>query len=226
MARLLVHVEGQTEENFVNDILNPHLCSIGYEDVSARLLGNARYRSHRGGMRPWDSVRKDIFRNVKDDPDRISSTMVDYYGMDKTWPGHAEARLGRKTPSERATTIEEALFKDVEDALTHFAPLRFVPYVVMHEFEGLLFSDPARFALSIEQPDLSREFQTIRNQFPTPEDIDDSPETAPSKRVENLYKRYQKPLMGVHAVQDIGLETIRNECRLFNRWIGKLEKLV
>ena len=152
--------------------------------------------------------------------------MVDYYGMDQTWPGYKEARLGRKTLYERATAVEQAVLKDISCGLTKFNPKQFVPYVVMHEFEGLLFSDPDRFARGIERPDLFREFQTIRDMFPTPEDIDDSLETAPSKRIERLYQRYQKPLLGVQAVQDIGLDTIRRECVLFDRWIERLECLV
>ncbi len=44
MTRLLVHVEGETEESFVNEILAPHLCSRGFSKVSARLIGNARQR--------------------------------------------------------------------------------------------------------------------------------------------------------------------------------------
>lgn len=44
MTRLLIHVEGQTEESFVNDILAPHLYGQGFTNVSARLLGNARQR--------------------------------------------------------------------------------------------------------------------------------------------------------------------------------------
>ena len=152
--------------------------------------------------------------------------MVDYYGMDRTWPGYREARLGRKTLYERATAVEQAVLKDISCGLTNFNPKRFVPYVVMHEFEGLLFSDPVRFAQGIERPDLSREFQTIRDMFPTPEHIDDWPQTAPSKRVEALVRNYQKPLMGVQAVQAIGLEAIRKECPLFNGWIERLELLV
>ena len=152
--------------------------------------------------------------------------MVDYYGMHKTWPGYAEAREGEKVLSERAATIENALLNDVRGALTNFNPQRFVPYVVMHEFEGLLFSDPDKFAQAIGRSELSHEFQAIRDGFPTPEDIDDSPETAPNKRIQALEKHYQKPLMGVQAVQAIGLETIRSECPLFNRWIERLERLV
>ena len=225
MTRLVIHVEGQTEEDFVNRVLAEHLCGVGYEDVSARLLGNSPYRSHRGGMRPWTSVRKDVIRHLRDDPERISSTMVDYYGMDPTWPGYKEARLGQKTISEQVGTIENALLKDITNTPNVNAQ-RFLPYVMMHEFEGLLFSDPARLAQSIGQADLSCEFQTIRDSFLTPEHIDDSPETAPSKRILDLYKWYQKPLMGVQAVEDIGLEAIRRECPLFHQWIERLERLV
>ena len=42
MSRLLVHVEGETEETFVNELLRPHLAGRGWSVVSARLLGNAR----------------------------------------------------------------------------------------------------------------------------------------------------------------------------------------
>ena len=225
MARLLVHVEGQTEENFVNEVLAPHLYNVGFTNIRAIFLGNPRQRSRGGGVRPWGSVRKDVVNHLLEDQGRISTTMVDYYGLPLSWPGRAEAREGRKTVIERAATVEEAVLNDISSGLTNFNPQRFVPYVVMHEFEGLLFSDPDKFARAIERPELLHQFQTIRDRFPTPEDIDDSPVTAPSKRIENLYKRYQKPISGVRAAQDISLETIRNECPLFNRWIERLEQL-
>ena len=103
-------------------------------------------------------------------------------------------------------------------------PPRFVPYVVMHEFEGLLFSDPDRFAQSLGKPDLTSGFQAIRAEFQTPEDINDSPDTAPSKRVLNLYQGYQKPLMGTLAMEEIGLDTVRGACPLFDAWIAVLEQ--
>ncbi len=55
MARLLIHVEGETEEAFVNELLADHLHGFGYEIVSARLIGNARLRERRGGIRAWDT---------------------------------------------------------------------------------------------------------------------------------------------------------------------------
>ena len=52
MARLLVHVEGQTEEYFVNEVLRSYLEGIGYEVVGARIIGNARLRRRRGASGP------------------------------------------------------------------------------------------------------------------------------------------------------------------------------
>ena len=94
----------------------------------------------------------------------------------------------------------------------------------MHEFEGLLFSDPDRFARGIGRLDLSPKLQAVRDEFSTPEEINDSLDTAPSRRVRNLYEGDQKPLMGVLAVEAIGLDAIRKECPLFSGWIEALEQ--
>ena len=221
MSRILVHVEGHTEETFVNTVLAPHLYQVGYTNVSARLLGNARQRSRRGGIKSWESVRKNILNHLREDEDALATTMVDYYGLPHTWPGREQA--GRQTTlTERAATVEQAILDDVSKKIGH--PPRLVPYVVMHEFEGLLFSDPDSFARSLGEPDLASKFQAIRGNFQTPEDINDSPDTAPSKRVGKLYPRYQKPLMGVAAMQQIGLDAVRAACPLFNGWVETLEQ--
>lgn len=94
----------------------------------------------------------------------------------------------------------------------------------MHEFEGLLFSDPDRFAQSLGKRDLAPELRGIRQEFRTPEDINDSPDTAPSKRVLNLYRGYRKPVDGVQAMAELGLDTVREACPLFNAWVSTLEQ--
>ena len=221
MSRILVHVEGHTEEAFVNQVLAPHLYRVGYADVRARLVGNARRRSRRGGGRSWAAVRKGILDHLQSDQAALSTTMVDYYGLSRTWPGR-EGVPHHATLSERAATVERAVLEDISTAIGH--PPRFVPYVVMHEFEGLLFSDPDRFAQSLGKPDLARELQAIRRKFRTPEDINDSPDTAPSKRVLNLYGGYRKPVDGIQAMEEIGLDTVRAACPLFDAWIAALEQ--
>ncbi len=227
MARLLVHVEGQTEELFVNELLFPHLRRFGYDAVSARLIGDARQRGHRGGIiHGWTSVRKGILNHLKEDPRCFVTIMIDYYGMPqeepKAWPGRAAA--AHRAFPDKAPTVEAALLADVVAEMgAQFNPNRFLPFVIMHEFEALLFSDCERFAAGVEQPALAARFTAIRTQFNTPEEINDSPITAPSKRVEALIPGYQKPIYGGLAALSVGLDAMRAECPHFCDWLTKLE---
>ena len=226
--RLLNHVEGITEETFTNEILAPHLIGAGYEFVSARLIGNARLRSHRGGTRAWVDVKKDIVRHLQSDQDAVATTMVDYYALPasgpKEWPGRADAN--KKQFAQKARTVQTELLKDVvADMGRNFDPKRFVPFVVMYEFEGLLFSDCDAFARAMGQKNLITDLQEIRDEFDTPEEINDSPVTAPSKRVKLLLPNYDKSLFGNVAALEVGLGKIREECPHFEQWLAKLERL-
>lgn len=227
MARLLVHVEGETEETFVNEVLAGHLHAFGYTRVGARLVGNARQRARRGGIRGWSSIRKDILRHLKEDPGCLLTTMVDYYALpqsgQRAWPGRAAA--GLRPFLEKARTVEGALLEEICSQMgADFDQERFLPYVMMHEFEGLLFSDTAKLAEAIGRPELSPVFQSIREKFATPEEINDSPVTAPSKRIIDLLPGYERPLLGTLAVLEIGLAAIRRECPLFRAWLERLEQ--
>jgi len=226
MPRLLIHVEGQTEEAFVNEVLGDHLLSAGYEYVAARIIGNARLQRRRGGIRPWPSVKRDIVNHLKEDTTCIATTMGDYYGLPQqgaaAWPGRATA-IGLDL-SKKAACVESAIFRDVAGEVD--STNRFVPFVVMHEFEALLFSDCHALSRGIERPGLQSRFELVRQQFANPEEINDSPETAPSKRMESIVLGYEKPLMGILAALEIGLSKIRIECPHFNSWVSKLESLV
>lgn len=229
MPRLLIHVEGEAEETFVNEILAPHLYGAGYHKIGARLIGNSRKRDRRGGIIGWPAVRKDIIKHLKEDVECLATTMVDYYALPKiksgAWPGRDEA--GKRPFPQKAITVEKALLADLSERLgDDYDVSRFIPFVMMHEFEGLLFSDCQKFSVGIGRPDLSGHFQTIRDQFANPEEINDSPNTAPSKRVEALVPGYEKPLLGSLAILEIGLEKIRSECPHFNEWMVRLEAWV
>jgi hypothetical protein len=226
MARLFINVEGETEETFVNEILAPYLYKQGYMNVSARLIGNARKRDRRGGIRSWSSVRSDILKHLKEDTGCLVTTMVDYYGLPQAganaWPGREEA--GKLSFAKKVIHMENAILCDICEELGHgFDSRRFIPFVIMHEFEGLLFSDCEGFSREICRPELATDFQAIRDQFASPEEINDSPFTAPSKRVERLVPGYAKPLLGTLAALEIGLSSIRKECPHFNDWISRLE---
>jgi len=225
MTRLLVHVEGQTEQSFVNEFLRGHLLTSGYHDVRSRLAGNPF--KQRGGIRSWDETKRGILAHLKEDREVISAVMVDYYGLPLDWPGRKEAP-SKGSSLAKADHIESALLADIAAAMgPKFNSKRFVPLIAMHEFEALLFSDPDRFASGIERPDLAAEFHTIRRECGgCPEDINDSADTAPSKRILKVFPRYDKPLYGPLAAIAIGLPTIRQECSHFNSWLEQLESIV
>jgi hypothetical protein len=230
VSRLLIHVEGETEETFVNEILCEHLVAVGFKEVSARIVGNSRLRHRRGGIRGWDSVRRDILRHLRQDSLAYSTTLVDYYALPQSgtgaWPGRATA--ANQPTALKALTVEDAIAADIKTEMggDSFFPSRFVPFVMVHEFEGLLFSDCAAFTRAIGRPDLEVAFQAVRDAFATPEEINDSPVTAPSKRVEGLIRNYEKPLMGTLGVIEIGLARIRQECPHFDSWLRTLEALI
>ena len=224
MMRLGVHVEGQTEEQFVNVLLASHLYGVGFSRIWARLYGKARKR---GRGTAWPAVRGEIVRHLKEDKTIIATTMADYYGMpqsgSKAWPGRAAA--ANLPYPQRAKAVEDALAADIHLTMgSRFDGRRFIPFVMMHEFEALLFSDCERFAIGIDRPELASSFQAIRDAFPSPEAIDDSPATAPSKRIEALVPGYEKPRLGALAAQEIGLETMRAECPHFDCWVSRLER--
>ncbi len=210
MSRLLIHVEGQTEKNFVDQLLREFLIGHGYFSVAARLQGHAQLKSHRGGGRAWSGVKKEIRRHLSEDEGVVVTTFVDFYGLPTSWP----SRVGASSPAQ----IEAAVEDEIGSA-------RFLPFVMMHEFEALLFSDSAAFCGSVERVDLEPRFAQIRTGFGSPEEINDSPHTAPSKRILQLMPGYRKVFDGVNAARAIGLERMRAECPHFREWLEKLVAL-
>ena len=63
------------------------------------------------------------------------------------------------------------------------------------------------------------------HEFNSPEEINDSPLTHPSRRVVELVPAYQKPIFGNIAALEIGFDRIRSECPHFRAWLERLESL-
>ncbi|MDE2833980.1 MAG: DUF4276 family protein [Bacteroidota bacterium] len=226
--RLLIHVEGQTEENFVNEVLGPHLITRGLHSVGARLIGNHQERIHRGGIRAWSTVRNDIVRHLREDRTCYATTMVDYYGLPKRgrrgWPG--QDAPDNANAIQKAELVESAITQDIRNHLgDRFNSRRFIPFVMMHEFKALLFSNCSITADVLGVPSAGPWMRSILESFQTPEEINDSAETAPSKRIQNLVGDFQKPVDGILALMKIGLPAIRTSCPHFGDWLGKLEQL-
>lgn len=218
MSRVRVLVEGQTERALVRDILKPHFGSHQI-DLHAVML------SRQGGMPRYAKAKDVIVRSLKEDIALICTTMVDFYGMPMDWPGRHQANRCQ-TCAEKADIVECGVLEDIAGSLgKSFNPRRLIPYVQMHEFEALLFSSPKKLAESLGDKELTSVFLTIRNNFSTPEDIDDHYDTCPSRRIEGVCQGFRKTIDGITAASRIGLETMRQECPHFDEWITKLEHL-
>ncbi|MCY3797945.1 MAG: DUF4276 family protein [Chloroflexi bacterium] len=185
-----------------------------------------REGGHRGGDVRYERVFRNVRNSLLQEKRCYCSTLIDFYGLPARFPGKSIAKAQNNLIDKAAkfcTALENALKRDIGENSMR----RFIPYVQMYEFEALLFSDPDRFANGISRPDLRSKLSRIRNCFSTPEHINDSENTAPSKRIIKMYPgyEYQKPLYGVLAALEIGLPKIRDECPLFSAWLTKLEAL-
>ena len=154
--------------------------------------------------------------------------MFDYYGMPLDWPGRAMAP--EKPHRERADLVEEEMRDRIAASLgSKLAASRFIPYIQMHEFEALFFSDPESLgdilSRNMRPQPIKRQLQRIADAVATPEEIDDNPATAPSKRILALAPDYQKVTDGNIAARHIGLRTMRQKCRHFDQWLYRLETL-
>ena len=217
MSRVYVVVEGQTEESFIGKILAPVLWPHNVY-LKPLLLGR------RGGRPSYARVRKDVLAVLKQDHSAYCTTMLDFYGLGEGFPGTPQPQNSSAT--NRVVNIEHAMKRDVIAEIPGLRPdVRFFPYIQLHEYEGLLFSDPAAFAHGIGQQHLAQRFTTIRNSVATPEDIDDDPNSAPSKRVIAAYSGYQKVVDGTLAAQAVGIDKMRQECPHFRQWLESLESL-
>ena len=92
--------------------------------------------------------------------------------------------------------------------------------------EGLLFSSPEAIAMVLQDESLSVWANDILKSFNNnPEKVNDSVETAPSKRLEKS-TNYRKTTHGPNIAEQIGLAKMRDMCSGFDDWLTKLERLV
>jgi len=220
MTRVYVVVEGPTEESFIKNVLAQVLWPRQVY-VTPIILGTS---GHKGGNTNYARVKRDIVVLLKQDQSAYCSTMLDFYGLGRGYPGMP---LEPNLPNlDKVARVERAVKEDIVAQVPHLRPdVRFLPYLQLHEYEGLLFSDPVAFAAGIGQRGLAEAFERIRGGFATPEDINDDAHTAPSKQVLGAYPAYRKVLHGTLAAQAVGIERMRRECPHFRDWVERLGAL-
>ncbi len=212
-------VEGQTEKIFIETVVAKHLCLKNISIIPTLLSKPGQ----KGGDVKFARAKNDIGNFLKQRSDTYLTLMIDFYATYKDWPGLQEAQ-GLGTALDKASAVNLATGLKVKELFASCRPNeRFIPYVSMHEWEALLFSDAKILSecLNIEQAEIEK----IISDCGEPESINSSVNTAPSKRLANLAERYKKTSTGVDIAQKIGLQKMRNACPVFNNWLTIIEAL-
>lgn len=224
MRRLHITAEGQTEQAFVNRTLKHHLAQLGvFADVRCVLTSRKKNKEFRGGISSYIKAKDDIGRWLREEAandDVAFTTMLDYYALPDDFPGYAEAQK-LQNPYAKVAKIESALAEDIGDS-------RFIPYIQLHEFETLLFVEPEKFGIEYigEEKNIEK-LKTIADSFENPELINQGADTAPSKRIIDIFPDYEhnKPAIGPMIAHEIGLDVLRGACKHFDEWLKRLENL-
>jgi hypothetical protein len=208
---LYILVEGQTEEEFVKENLISFFVEREIYDV--RPIKISTKVGYKGGFVNYDHLKRDATKLLKERREIVLSTFVDYFRVPNNLPEFDEC--GRIADIDRKIEcLEEAMKKDIGDA-------RFFPYIQKHEFEALLFSSNEGFE-SYYGREVSKETAKIIEAFPNPEEINDKPQTAPSKRLLKIIPTYNKVLEGNILALQVTLEQMLEKCPRFNGWIEGL----
>lgn len=215
MSRVYVLVEGQTEEAFVQNLLTPHYARIGLY-LTPIIVSTSP--GHKGGVVRYTKVRPQISRLCRQDAAAHVTTLFDLYALPADFPGKSDSTYPSNGPGmQKAEYLEARLKQDINEP-------NFLPNLLVHEFEALLFTAPEKFAEWTDDGKvISALAAAVHDQ--SPEDINDSPQTAPSKRVLAVMPEYQKTVHGPLIACEIGLDTMRLACPHFNAWLEKLERL-
>ncbi|HSW88277.1 MAG TPA: DUF4276 family protein [Candidatus Saccharimonadales bacterium] len=218
IKKIVVLVEGQTEERFAKSILAPHLLT---KDIflTVTILNTKTVKdgaNFKGGIINYAKVRNDLKRLFHDTSATLVTTMLDYYALPTDFPAFATQN---GNCYQKVKHLEDAFAQDINKQ-------NFLPYLQLHEFEALLFSSTQDIIDTMPNSETKiKELNQIRESFSTPEEINNNPETCPSKRLIKLFPEYTKVVYGTLISSNIGLEKIRSECEHFNTWFTKLESI-
>jgi hypothetical protein len=227
-------VEGQTENAVLKKLIAPHLGALGIDfHVPIVRVGRGR-----GGVRflNANTLYDQIRAFLRDHRQPFVTTFFDYYafpaGEAKGWEfvpklkadatfrgGEAVVELIEKEIHRRA--VDGIDLRDVES--------RLIPYVQLHELEALFFAEPDKMAMTFGSPSLAKGFTEAVAACGGCEKINDTPQKAPSKRIQAAFPGYIKGRSdlahGPRIAEKLDLATVRSKCPRFHEWLTRLETL-
>jgi len=218
MKRIIIICEGQTEQAFCKTNLQSYL------QEKSIAIQTPLIKHSRGGIVKWSILKRQIETHLKSDTTAYVTTFIDYYGLlsKYNFPNWDQCEKIQDC-NKRMAAIEDAMLCDISENLRY----RFIPYLQLHEFEGLIFNTIDVFYEQIPKEDIigEKELVSIFANFDNPELINNSKKTSPSHRLEKIIKGYNKIVHGDILTAAIGLERIRKKSPRFNNWIAKIESL-
>lgn len=216
MNRIIVVVEGQTEEEFIKCVVGPYLSkySIYITPIVVRTSKNFK-----GGIVSYKKFKRDVELYIKQEKDVIVTSMIDFFRIPVDFPFYDELGMIQNV-FDKVRHLEKGMFQDISSD-------RFIPYIQLHEFEALLFSDRNGFleyigASKSNQERMIEKIDAILDEYDLPELINSRPEFAPSKRIKKIFPEYNKVVFGTLIAEKIGMETIRAKCSRFDAWIQSI----
>ncbi len=214
MKRLYIIVEGQTEQEFVRELITPYFNELGFYDVRPCLIRTSR--TSKGGFVSYQHLKNDALRLLKEEKNIIVTTLVDYFRIPNNIPQYNECKSKYVDVKDKVECLEKSIGADIQD-------IRFIPYIQLHEFEAVLFSSNNGFK-AFYNDEICIKIQKIIDDYTNPELINDSPQTAPSKRILNIIPQYDKVLEGNLIAIEVGMSKILTKCPRFRHWIEVLIK--
>lgn len=227
-------VEGQTENAVLKYLIGGHLANLGI-DFHAPIV---RTSGGLGGVKSLsiDKLVENMRRLLKDKRLPYVTTFFDYYGFPtsrgKGWDfaGEAKSMVRTRGLDTVVDLIEGEIARRAISGLeVRDADARCRPYIQLHETEALFFAEPALLAQTLERPNLRSRFEKVVIDCGGCERINDSPDTAPSKRIEHAAPNYIKGRSdGAHGpilAKQLNLRIVRNQCPRFGKWLSNLESL-
>lgn len=226
MKQLNIFCEGQTEQFFCSQVLQPHLFPCGDGVIHSLAVGEKNFHHLHGiGKKTkYERVRKFIQNTIKQRQDKNAyfTTLFDLYALPDDFPGIAGNRKNAADPTPYVRQLEQAFEQDID--YHHF-----IAYLQLHEYETMLFAEPEAFADSFENcEEKIRQLKAITATVPSIEHIDDGRDTAPSKRIIDIFPEYKgrKSTAGPDIAKRIGIAKIRAACPHFGQWLLHLEEIL
>lgn len=219
MTRLLMLVEGQSEEIFVKRILTPHLAKYGVYVQLPIVLWTKRLPAgggFRGGVSNWNQILRSL-RPLLLDSDAWVSTLLDFYGLPEDFPGLQEA-LGMGDAHANVAALQARFSAELNHQ-------RFIPFLALHEFEAWLFSAPDVVEEHFGKAHLADNLRAAVQDAGGPELIDQGATTHPKARLSCLVDNYKETSDGPTLLEKIGIAAVRKACPHFDGWLEQLEAL-